>query len=358
MRYHIVSFLLSAAVLLSAPQTTVFAAANNSQSMSVYSDTEAESVMEPILISYRLYSDVDNHWSKDAVSFLAENDAILFEGDNFSPYRSITRGEFAYMLAKALNIHMEYFVAPDPADYFDDLSADDPYTSQVINLVTAGVFISGGDFNGEETISREEMVHYVIKAYQYLLGDDYPDMSIMMLPTFDDAELITPAYNDDIARAQQMGLIKGKNNLFCPVNNTSRGDAAIVLYRLSGLLADESSEVNVTPEAVLTKDGIQVTITVSNPNAYAVSLNSTSGQLFDYALLDSEQNTLYFWSADKMFMQMLMSTEIAGNDELVFTNTLSGDMFTAIKDKITGLRAYVTATDDFIDHDGYYIDVK
>ena len=147
--------------------------------------------------------------------------------------------------------------------YYDDLDGDAVYSNQVIDLVTAGVFEAGGDFNGDATITREEMIHYLMKAYQYLLGDNYPSMSIMMLATFDDADQITPIYNDDIARAQQAGLIKGKNNLFHPQGTASRGDAAIVIYRLSSLLAEEMQDVRVTPDAVLNNDSIQVSIKVS-----------------------------------------------------------------------------------------------
>ncbi len=219
MRHRLLSFLLVLIMAISVPNTYALAA--------------GESDDLPVLITYGMYADITDHWSRDAVYFLADRYVVLGEVDNellFLPYKSVTRGEFAYMLAVALGIHMENSDEAVLTAYYDDLDPQAYYAVSVIDLTMAGVFTLGGDFLGDNSLTREEMVHYIMKAWQYCVG--YEDTGEIVSVKFKDDAQISTLYAEDVARARQYGLINGKNNVFSPNKKASRGDAAIVIYRM------------------------------------------------------------------------------------------------------------------------------
>lgn len=304
------------------------------------------------------YSDVSSHWSKTAVEKLAGKNAIPFDEDLFCPNKSIKRGEFAVMLHNALGIQIEYFIKPDIKNYYDDIDENAAYASAVIDLVTVGVFEGKGKFQPEASLSREEMVHYIIQAYKYKLGDSYA-MIKMGPAAFRDVDQIAPEYSGDVARAQHDGLIVGSgNNMFLPKKAASRAEAAVIISRLMDLLDTQSQKVTITPAAVVREDSIEMKITIRNNTKDDVLISHSSGQKFDFELIDKNENVIYRWSADKSFIAAMTTTKIEAGKALEFCDTLSGDAYLAIKDKIVYLKAYITGTTDFISSQGYEITVK
>ncbi len=306
------------------------------------------------------FNDISEHWSAKAVQSLVQKDAIPFGQDKFIPGKAITRSEFAIMLHRALDIQINYFKEPDIKDYFDDVRQDDPYTSAVIDLVTAGVFEGKGSFKPQASISREEMVHYVMGAYKYMRGEEYAMIKIGSA-RFKDADKITPEYSGEVAMAQHYKLITGTgNNLFQPEKSASRAEAAVVINNLVKLLDEQNRPVIIKPDATLTKDSIEMKISIINNTKKSITINYSSGQKFDFALLDEDRNVLYRWSADKLFTMELNSTTIEPGKTQEFSDTLSGEAYTAIKDKVVYLKAYITGKSDtlVVDNDGYEIKVK
>ncbi len=65
---------------------------------------------------------------------------------------------------------------------------------------------------------------------------------------------------------------------------------------------------------------VTLTLTVNNPTASPVKVDFSSGQRFDFTVTDAATGaTLWVWSADKLFMQMLTSETIPANGKLVYT---------------------------------------
>lgn len=120
------------------------------------------------------------------------------------------------------------------------------------------------------------------------------------------------------------------------------------------------SPVIVKPNATLTKDSIEMKLSIINNTKKAIVINHLSGQKFDFELLDENNNILYRWSDNKAFTMALTSTTIEPGKTLEFSDTLSGETYADIRDKIIYLKAYITGTsDDFkIYNDGYEIKVK
>lgn len=301
------------------------------------------------------FSDLSEHWSKNAVNELLKKNAIPFDEDKFMPESAVKRSEFAIMLHNALDIKIYYFVEPDIKDYYDDVNKDAFYASAVIDLVSANVFEGGGKFNPDGTMTREEMVHYIMQAYKYKLGDNYTMLKIGP-STFSDADEVTAEYSGDISLAQHYGLILGTgNNMFEPKKTATRAEAAVIINKLTKIPEGQNLQVTVEPKAIVNDDSIEMKISVKNNSKNDISIINSSGQMFDFQLLDADKNVLYTWSADKLFIQAFTTTNIESGSMIEFSDTLSGDEYKAIKDKIVYMKAYLTGKADFINPEGYEI---
>lgn len=319
----------------------------------------AQSTVQDKFIAAVKFNDISKHWSKDAVQNLLKKNAIPFNQDKFIPGKAIKRSEFAVMLHNALDINIAYLKAPDIKDYFNDVKQDAPYASAVIDLVTANIF-DKGSLKPDSALTREEMVHYVMRAYKYKMGDKYPMIKIGAA-TFKDADKITPEYSGEVAMAQHYKLISGSgNNMFQPKKAATRAETSVVVNKLVKLLEEQNRQVAVKPEATVKADSIEMKISIVNDTKKDVVINHTSGQKFDFALLDANKDVVYSWSADKSFVMMLTTTKIEAGKTVKFSDTLSGDAYKAVKDKVVYLKAYITGSSDnfAINPDGYVVKLK
>lgn len=300
-----------------------------------------------------IFNDISTHWSKDAVKKLSEKGVIPFE-KQVLPEKPIKRYEFAVMLHKATDISINYFREPNIKDYFDDIRQDAPYASAIIDLVTANIFEAKGSFKPEEVLSKEEMVHYIMKAYEYKMADKFNLIKVGP-PTFKDADQISPEYSGDVARAQYYGLIVGNgNNLFQPKKAASRAETIVIMSRLVDLL-EKQNQVLVEPTAKVKADSIEMKITIKNKTANDLFITNCSGQKYDFELLDADRKSVYRWSADKSFIMALTTTKIEAGKKIEYSETLSGNEYKAIKDKMFYLKAYITGDAEFVNSKGYEI---
>lgn len=337
MNKRIYGIVLSAAILFSSPITFAQAAVMDENATAVS------------------FSDISGHWSEDAVEELLKKNAIPFKGESFMPEESIKRSEFAVILHDALGVQICYFAKPEIRDYFNDIDENAPYASDVIDLATVGIFEDTDNFKPDETLTREELVHYIMNAYKYRMGDNYALIKIRPAD-FSDIDMVTLEYSVDVALAEHYGLVYGTgNNAFQPKKAATRAEAAAVTSRLIALLDNVNAQVTVEPKAVKKDDSIEMSLSIKNNTDNDVYMYNTSGQMFDYEILDSEYNSLYRWSADKAFIQIVSDTKIEAGKSLDFSDTLSGDTFNAIKDKAAYMRVYITGSADFINPDGYLI---
>ncbi len=306
------------------------------------------------------FSDITGHWANGAVQILAGQGAIPFTEDRFIPGKAITRAEFAAMLHKALEIQIEYLKEPQIKDYFEDIRQEDGFAAAVIDLVTAGVFEGSGAFKPDTSLTREEMIHYIMKAYKYKMGDRYALIKIGPA-TFADAGAITAQYGADVARAQLYKIIEGSgSNLFLPQKAATRAEAAVVVSKLAKVLEEQLQKITVSPEAIVSENSIEMKINIINNTEKEIIINHSSGQKFDFAILDADRKDIYRWSADKSFTMALTNTVIKPGATLELGDTLSGEQFKEIKASMVYLRAYVTGKSDAftVKNDGYEIKLK
>lgn len=342
MKKKLIAIFLVLAVLFSC--TTTFAASSQSANNS----------------GKARFNDITGHWAEKDIKKLTEKNAVPYK-DKFIPGKAITKSEFALMLHHALGIEINYFKAPEIGDYFTDIKKDAAYAGAVIDLVTTGIIDDEGkQFNPEGVLPRELMVHYIMNAMKYEMGDTFKYIKIGA-PQLKDSGDINPLYSADIAQALYYKLVSGYGkNIFKPKASTSRAEAAKVVGNLLNLLETQNAGVTVKPDAVLGGDSIEMKITIMNNSKKAVAIKHTSGQKFDFRLLDENKKELYVWSADKLFIMAESSTVIEPGKMLVFSDTLSGDQYNAIKDKIAYIKAVIvgTSSDFKIDTEGYQLQLK
>ncbi len=301
------------------------------------------------------YSDIEGAWYYDAADAYAYPEIFTDVSGMLFADEDITRIEFVRLIHKALGISINYFATNDISNSFDDMSNEDTGASELIDLVTVGIVDAGGSFSPDTPLARDTMIHWTIAALDYMTGGTYP--MILMMPTpFDDDADITPEYADDVIKAVLLQLINGRgDNMLYPKDGTTRAEALTVIYRLMPLIETLQDEVNVTATAAENGDKLLMTLTIRNNLDQPVTIHYTSGQQFDFKLIDVNGESLYTWSADKLFMQALSDEVIAPGEQRTFSAEVDGDLYATIRDSAVLLKAFITGTsDDFeISTDGY-----
>lgn len=302
-----------------------------------------------------VYSDISGTWYTDAAAKYGYPEIFSDGTWEFHPNREITRIEFVRLLHKALDININYFVAPDIKDNFDDMENSDVGANELIDLTTIGIIESGGRFRPEDPLTREEMIHWVISALNAKMGGSYPIPQVKPVPFGDDGE-ISDAYRSEIYSAAVLNLISGRgNHMLFPKAAATRAEAVTVVSRLMMLIDSRQGSVSVTPAAQFEGDGaLTMSLTIGNHTDQTVVIHHTSGQKYDFNLFDAQGNNLYTWSSDKMFMALMNETEIRPGEELVFSDTLSSEACQSVKQAVSVKATIVGMSDDFfIDPDGY-----
>lgn len=155
----------------------------------------------------------------------------LFNGDTqgmFNPAKSITRAEFAQVMANAAGVDLTAYEGVSP---FDDVDAGAWYAPAVAWAKEQGV-VSGytdNTFQPKKSITRQEMCVILWNAAQ----NPQPENNDL---SFLDANQLASWALDAVSYCTEKGLILGdeKNNLN-PQNLTKRCEAAVVFVRQAEL---------------------------------------------------------------------------------------------------------------------------
>lgn len=301
------------------------------------------------------YNDISGKWFTDAAEKFGYTEVFSDGSGKFYPNKKITRIEFVRLLHKALDISIYYFAAPDVSKDFNDMKNTDTGAYELIDLATTGIIERGGSFYPDKKLDRDLMLHWIINALDYKTGGNYALPKRATVP-FKDDNRVTEAYKDDIYKAQLLSLVFGRgNNLFVPRDGATRAEAVIVVMRLMTLLNGLNGSVGASASAVLEKSGLlNMKLTIQNNTSKSVTISHTSGQHYDFKLFDVNGNNVYTWSADKLFIASLGTTELKPGESLVFSDTVSNADYSAIMTAVT-MKAFIVGTsNDFtIDTNGY-----
>ena len=175
------------------------------------------------------FTDIDNHWSKDAVMEMYSYGIVNgYEDSTYRPDNTVTRAEFAKMLYSAVVKEGGIDAAENP---FADVQTA-WYSIPIISLYNSGV-ISGtseNSFDPQADLTREQMVTMIVRCAQtYDIFDLIPDQS-KNISDFSDADQISEYAQESFTYAYQAGIVSGTQNQLLPSKVTSRAEVAQILY--------------------------------------------------------------------------------------------------------------------------------
>lgn len=320
------------------------------------------------------FSDISAHWAKNVIAKMADSGVIRGVGNGkFLPDVQMKRSEFAVALHKAAGIIMRYVKAPDINEFYTDVKNEDWFASPLYDLAVLNIVDDRGEFRPDDLITREEMVHYLINAYNYKLGTALEELDNKD-SKFSDDKKIEPKFKKAVKKAVKLGFIRGRgNNKFVPKGITTRAEAIVVLERLMENLkkiADEDvverpqlpvkDVAVVEPVFVKDNDVYKMKIKITNNSDKEVVINHTSGQKYDFILLDNKKEAVYKWSDGRFFTMALIDTTIAAGETVEFTEDLDLETYEAISDKVFYFKALIVGSSENFEilEDGYYLTLK
>ncbi len=316
---------------------------------------DVSDVNKPVLISANSYTDIAGKWFEKYAEAYGYSDIFSDGSTLFHPDQAITRMEFARMLHKALNININYFAATDIGEYYKDVKNSDTGPSALYDLVTIGIIDTKDNFRPTATLDRDEMMHFVMNAFKHFVGDNFATTEIYF--AFNDVSDIRPEYAGEIQTACNLKLVNGRgdNRLF-PRAAATRAEAVTITGKLVDLLKTFKSDVSVKASAFEENGGLRLTLTIANNSNNTITINHSSQQLFDFKAFDKNGNSLYCWSATRMFAQVVTKTEIAPGKEIVLSDLVDAATYGTFKANMNTVVGYITgSSDDFtIDSNGYF----
>ncbi|WP_409344176.1 S-layer homology domain-containing protein [Paenibacillus sp. MBLB4367] len=148
----------------------------------------------------------------------------------FVPNEKVTRAEFTKMIIKALGLE-----DASATESFADVQSQDWYKVAVATAVKYGIVNGRTDdkFEPNATITRAEMA--TIAARALTIAKAYREVADVdaALKSFADASAINASLKSGVALAAKQGIVVGEEgSKFNPNNDSTRAQAAVVIYRL------------------------------------------------------------------------------------------------------------------------------
>ncbi len=176
----------------------------------------------------KTFSDIKKHWSEERISILASKGVIdgVTEAE-FMPNQSITRGEYIMWLMNTLGLTAKY------DSNFSDVNKGDKYYEAVGMAKKLGITSGVGEnkFAPERQISRQDLLVLTAKALK-LAGRELSAGTVADMSKFADISQVANYAVNDVAAMIKNGIIAGDGTNIKPKDNTSRAEAATILYKL------------------------------------------------------------------------------------------------------------------------------
>ncbi|UII55677.1 S-layer homology domain-containing protein [Cytobacillus spongiae] len=175
------------------------------------------------------FNDVQtSSFAHEAIYDLVKRDVISgYKDGTFKPNHMVTRGQFATLLARALNL-------PNADSNFKDLPKSKSLYDGVSKAAAVGIIkgTSDGYVLPDKEVSRADIAVMIDRAMQ--IKGKYTDSSNL---SFNDNGSI-PAYAlESVKRMTKYGIIAGKgNNTFAPSEYADRATSSVFIWRMLNVL--------------------------------------------------------------------------------------------------------------------------
>ncbi|WP_436238149.1 S-layer homology domain-containing protein [Paenibacillus sp. LjRoot153] len=201
-----------------------------------------DGVLNGVRNSFSTYTVVENKvsfsdtasvkaWAGRQIEVAAAKGILEGRADQvFEPNGLVTRAEFAKLIVKTFNLENA-----SATESFSDVNDSDWFKSYVAAAVKSGIVNGKSDdkFDPNGQITRAEMA--VMSSRALALKGASLEVSKIddVLKGFKDVDTINSSLKNGVALAASEGIIVGEDgNLFNPNANSTRAQAAVVIYRL------------------------------------------------------------------------------------------------------------------------------
>ncbi|OMF38837.1 hypothetical protein BK133_01155 [Paenibacillus sp. FSL H8-0548] len=172
----------------------------------------------------QLFSDLAGHWGESAIYKASALGFVNgYTDGTFLPNRSVTRAEFAVMLARALQL------PPEKEFAFADAALIPDWAREYVAASAKKKWITGYEdqkFYANRLITREEMAAMIVRAGGF-------DTAAEAVTSFTDDKSISSWARTYVATAQQKSIIQGVGNgRFNPQGKATRAEAVTVILKL------------------------------------------------------------------------------------------------------------------------------
>ena len=179
------------------------------------------------------FSDVTNHWAKDAINDMGSRIVVNGVGNNhYTPDRNMTRAEFASIIVRALGLE-----PGTGASGFGDVNTADWYCGYVETATAYGIIngYGNGNFGPDDTITREQAMAMIARAMEITgLKVSLSDSEISgLLGAYSDGTLVADYAVVSIAACLRADIVSGAGNAtIAPKDYVTRAEVATMVQRL------------------------------------------------------------------------------------------------------------------------------
>ncbi len=196
------------------------------------------SVKFPVKVTGKyIFNDTAEHWARDMIKDLSERGAVsgydTEDGPVFMPDNSITRAEFAVMLAGFMGIDTKAYDGADTV-FTDEIPL---WAKNAVTALQSLGFVSGKESeNGiiyapHDKITRSESAAIIGRTLETI--EEVTEIG------FADKDTIPEWAKSYIAQLTAVGVMTGyEDNTIRPISNVTRAEAVTMLYKVSKLEAE------------------------------------------------------------------------------------------------------------------------
>ncbi|GLX66557.1 S-layer homology domain-containing protein [Paenibacillus glycanilyticus] len=170
------------------------------------------------------FSDINKHWAKANIEAAVKLGIVNgFTDGSFRPENTVSRGEFAVMISRALMLEGE-----DSGMVFQDAGSIPGWAKDhIARAIAAGLMQGFADdtFRVSDQLSRAQLAVIIARAASLKLDG-------ASSANFTDSAAIPAWASKEVAAAVDAGLIQGKDNRFAPNETATRAEAITMIMRL------------------------------------------------------------------------------------------------------------------------------
>lgn len=216
------------------------------------------------------FSDVSGSYARAEIEALLQSGYVTgYPNGSFLPANPMTRGEFAVILAKAMELPPDEKAS---SPFTDVPSWARPYVGALVSeKITYG--ISSSTFAANSPLTREEMAVFFTRA----IGLEAVAQSLDLVTPFVDYESIDDWARPSVAFLQAIGFVKGAGSSYLPLEQAERQAMARLTYEYAFRFASYIPKV------------MEVTVKTETPDATQVSM--LDGQTVQVTFKDGKQES-------------------------------------------------------------------